>query len=172
MEDYWWLPNTMYVYIFPYSTKRSEKQGEADSDNNRQQILDDDMEDIEPVVYKLKEGRRKGSKKKKGQKRWKNRRFIFSIVICLLCCITFLMDAQKLWTIDIVHRLCKKSLGRFLFCLFFFSWVFFLWGWGCAFVDNILSMFNLQSFCIPSVKNLRQITSILCWAHNWSTKDE
>lgn len=67
MEDYWWLPNTMYVYIIPYFTKRSEKQGEADSKNNSQQILNDDMEVIEPVVYKG--GRRKGSKKKKGQRR-------------------------------------------------------------------------------------------------------
>lgn len=70
-RDYWWLPNAMYVSIFPYSTKRSEKQGGADSDKDSQKILDDDMEAIESVDYEPKERRRKGTKKKKGRRRWK-----------------------------------------------------------------------------------------------------
>lgn len=67
MEDYCWLPNT-FIFI-PFSTKRSETRGGADSDKDSQQILDDDMEAIEPVVYEPKETRRKGTKKKKGRRR-------------------------------------------------------------------------------------------------------
>lgn len=63
MEDYCWLPNT-FIFI-SFSTKRSDTRGGADSDKDSQQILDDDMEAIEPVVYEPKERRRKGTKKKK-----------------------------------------------------------------------------------------------------------
>nr|XP_034304939.1 uncharacterized protein LOC105330431 [Crassostrea gigas]XP_034304942.1 uncharacterized protein LOC105330431 [Crassostrea gigas]XP_034304948.1 uncharacterized protein LOC105330431 [Crassostrea gigas]XP_034304950.1 uncharacterized protein LOC105330431 [Crassostrea gigas] len=49
--------------------ERSETRGGADSDKDSQQILDDDMEAIEPVVYEPKERRRKGTKKKKGRRR-------------------------------------------------------------------------------------------------------
>lgn len=67
MEDYCWLPNT-FIFI-SYSTKRSETRGEVDSDNKSKQILDDDVEAIEPVVYEPKDRRRNGTKKRKGRRR-------------------------------------------------------------------------------------------------------
>lgn len=67
MEDYCWMPNT-FIFI-SYSTKRSETRGEVDSDNKSKQILDDDVEAIEPVVYEPKDRRRKGTKKRKCRRR-------------------------------------------------------------------------------------------------------
>lgn len=52
-----------------YFLQRSDKQREADLAKNKQEIPDEDLEAIEPVVDEPKERRPKGRGKRKSQRR-------------------------------------------------------------------------------------------------------
>lgn len=70
--------NDIYMYLHllilvvtnhTFYPQRSEKQREADLAKNKQEIQDDDLEFIEPVVDEPKERRPKGRGKRKSQRR-------------------------------------------------------------------------------------------------------